>query len=75
MMKLKNITLSADEELIKTARRIAESQHTTLNALFREWLGQYRARDQAGASYARLMDQLSYANAGKHFSREELNER
>ncbi len=40
---LKNITLSADEALIREARRQAALQNTSLNALFREWLEQYPA--------------------------------
>ena len=35
---MKNITLSADEDLIERARQIARAQHKTLNAAFREWL-------------------------------------
>jgi hypothetical protein len=34
---MKNITLSADEQLIEQARLLAKSQHKTLNAMFREW--------------------------------------
>jgi hypothetical protein len=37
---LKNITLSADEELIRKAREKAQKEHTTLNASFRQWLKQ-----------------------------------
>jgi hypothetical protein len=33
---MKNITLSADKELIERARLIARAQHKTLNAVFRE---------------------------------------
>ncbi len=32
------MTLSADEALIEGVRRRAESENTTLNNLFREWL-------------------------------------
>ena len=42
---LKNITLSADEALIREARRQAALHNTTLNALFREWLNQYVAQE------------------------------
>ena len=38
---LKNITLSADEKLILKARKKAESEHTTLNSQFRQWLENY----------------------------------
>lgn len=35
---MKNITLSADENLIAAARDMAANEGTTLNARFREWL-------------------------------------
>ncbi len=35
---LKNITLSAEKELIENARDRAEAKNTTLNAEFRRWL-------------------------------------
>ena len=38
---LKNITLSADEQLIQRAREKAATENTTLNASFRQWLRQY----------------------------------
>ena len=40
---MKNVTLSADENLIEQARLIARSQRETLNAAFRKWLLQYTA--------------------------------
>ncbi len=78
---LKNITLSADEALIREARRQAALQNTTLNALFREWLEKYTseqdadARRLAAARYDEWMQQLSHVNAGRKFTREEMNER
>ena len=72
---LKNITLSADEALIREARRQAALQNTTLNALFREWLEQYLRRQDAVARYDELMQRLSHVNAGRKFTREEMNER
>ena len=41
---LKNITLSAEEELIIKAREKAISEKTTLNVVFRRWLKQYAGR-------------------------------
>ncbi len=78
---LKNITFSADETLIREARRQAALQNTTLNQLFREWLERYvvqqdsEARQQAIARYDALMRRLAHVNAGRKFTREELNER
>ena len=72
---LRNITLSAEDLLIERARQRAEAQHTTLNAEFRRWLAQYTEYSQTAADLTALMEQLSYAQAGKSFTRDELNER
>jgi hypothetical protein len=72
---LKNITLSADEALIREARRQAALHNTTLNELFREWLERYIAHQTALAQYQDLMDRLSHVTAGRKFTREEMNER
>ncbi len=72
---LKNITLSADEELITKARDKARRERTTLNGRFREWLMQYVHRDKRLTDFEALMESLSYANSGKSFARDEMNER
>lgn len=72
---LKNITLSADEELIRKARDKAKGERTTLNATFRRWLRQYVNKNTRTADYQAFMDSLNYAKPGRKFSREELNER
>ena len=72
---LKNITLSAEEALIEQARQRAESEGTTLNAKFRQWLTQYAQRPRSRAEFRALMARMNYALPGKTFSREELNER
>ena len=72
---LKNITLSADEQLIKKAREKARRENTTLNENFRQWLKRYVMSDQEQLNYDELMDSLSYVNPGRKFSRDELNER
>ncbi len=71
----KNITLSADASLIERSRKRASSRHTTLNAEFRRWLEQYVAEDIDEYSYELLMQSLHYCRSGRHFSRDELNER
>ena len=43
---MKNITLSADENLIEAARARAREERTTLNDLFRRWLTDYTQRRQ-----------------------------
>jgi len=72
---LRNITLSADKVLIERARQRAEAQNSTLNAEFRRWLAQYTEYPQTAADLADIMDQLSYAQVGKTFTRDEFNER
>jgi predicted transcriptional regulator len=74
---MKNITLSADDDLIERARAVARSQHRSLNDAFREWLAQFAASDgeAAVARFRSLMKDLRYVNAGRHFTRDELNER
>jgi hypothetical protein len=72
---MKNITLSADEELIEKARTIARSQRTTLNAAFREWLSQYTASPGDKQSFDALMKRLKHVDSGGHFTRDEMNER
>lgn len=71
---IKNITLSADERLIFKARKKAQSEHTTLNARFRQWLDRYTTSN-IDKEYSNLMDQLSYAKPNGRYSRDELNER
>lgn len=72
---MKNVTLSADENLIEQARLIANSQHKTLNAIFREWLEQLTTRSGNTQEYDALMRRLKHVKAGRRFSRDEMNER
>lgn len=72
---LKNITLSAEDVLIKKAREKAAQEKKSLNTLFREWLSRYTGNDHAGKNYDDLMKAMKHINAGKKFSRDELNER
>jgi hypothetical protein len=71
----KNITLTAEESLIQQARRRAANESKTLNTLFREWLMRYVSQPSAGDQYLALMDRLDHVQAGRSFTREEMNER
>ena len=71
---MKNITLSADANLIEKARAVAKSENTTLNAAFREWLQSYSRKDLVRAHRA-LMERLKHIDAGGPYTREEMNER
>ena len=72
---MKNITFSADEDLIEQARMIARAQKKTLNTAFREWLLQFTQRTGNAQEFDSLMKRLRHVQAGRHFSRDEMNER
>ncbi len=72
---LKNITLSAQENLIRIARQKAFGEKRTLNQLFREWLSKYVRQKHAIQEFDGIMEKLSYVKIRKKFSREEMNER
>lgn len=72
---LKNITLSAEDELIRKAREKAAHENTTLNATFRQWLAQYTNSFFKIDDYDQLINSLSYVNPGQKYNRDELNER
>ena len=71
----RNITLSAEEKLIESARFRARQEKTTLNSVFREWLARYSTKNAAHGRYDSLMRELKKVSAGRRFSREDLNER
>lgn len=74
---MKNITLSAREELIESGRRVARSRKTTLNGLFREWLVQLGEGELREKVYFQHMEQLGkrIRVGDRKFTREEMNER
>ena len=69
-----NITISLDEELLKSGRRYAEKQQTSMNALIRKLL------EQAVRSHSddwleecfHLMDRAGGNSEGRKWSRQEL---
>jgi hypothetical protein len=73
---VKNITLSADEKMIESARERARSEHTTLNEQFRRWLAEYAHTRERMQRYddvmARLRGQLK---VGRKLTRDDMNER
>ena len=73
---MKNITFTADENLIEAAREQAREEQTTLNEQFRQWLEQY-ARKRQAARAVEVMDRLGQyvASGGRTATRDELNER
>ncbi len=74
---IRNITLSADDQLIARARIKAQAAQTSLNVEFRKWLEAF-AGEQDTAAVARfraVLAELSQANPGRVFSRDEMNQR
>jgi hypothetical protein len=72
---MKNITLSADEALIEQARLLAKAQHTTLNAVFREWLERFTSQSGSAQEFDALMTRLQHVQTTRSFTRDERNER
>jgi hypothetical protein len=72
---MKNITFSADEDLIERARAVAHAQRRSLNAAFREWLHQFVLGQTDAQGFDTLMGQLGHVDAGPRFTRDQLNER
>ncbi len=78
---MNNITLSADENLIKKAGDKTLGHKTTLNVECRLWLKQYASNDSDGERrvrrYQQIMKKLSNVvdTGGRKFTREDMNER
>ena len=74
---MKNITLSADEGLIQAARKRAHAENTTLNEQFRRWLAEYADRRHRADLAVKTIDELrgKLSSGGRHFTRDEMNER
>ena len=73
---MKNITLSADENLIEAARRRATQERTTLNAQFRLWLEGYAQSEwQAEQAMSVMRELRGKLRVGRKLTREEMNER
>jgi plasmid stability protein len=74
---MKDITLSADESLIKAVRRRAAAEGTTLEALLRQCMADYvergRQADRAMAAIRELRETID--TGGRRFTRDEMNER
>jgi len=69
-----NITISIDEELLKSGRRYAEKHQTSMNALIRKLLEQ-TVRSQSDdwlEECFRLMDRAGGNSEGRKWVREEL---
>lgn len=72
---MRNLTLTASEDLIEEARLVARAQHTTLNAAFREWLQTYTRQNGRAAEYDSLMASLKDVRSSGPYTRDEMNGR
>lgn len=72
---MKNITFTADDKLIEKARLKATLESTTLNNRFRDWLEKYVAESNKIDEFKKVMGRITYVEAGRHYSRDEMNER
>ena len=73
---MKNITFSADDQLIERARRRAQRQGTTLNEDFRRWLADYARQEERLSRFDEVARQLrGKAWVGRKLSRDEMNAR
>ena len=75
---MRNITLSAADALIDSAREKARAQGVSLNDEFRKWLVSYvqeGGNQTAVNRFRAMMQTLPPADAGRPFSRDEPNER
>ena len=67
---MKNVTLSAEYQLIEQARALARLRGTTLNEEFRKWLASYTSEDLNGLKLAQtraMLDELTAPIAGQAF--------
>ena len=75
MIKIKNITLSAEQDALQKARAKAQSEGKSLNVKFREWLQKYVSPQDYSKNYDKLMGHLKHIHPGQKFSRDQANER
>ena len=71
----KNVTLSAEQDLLKKARMKASRLNTTINREFRNWLRSYARSEEAQPDYNQVMELMDYVRVGNKFTRDEMNER
>jgi hypothetical protein len=74
-----NLTITVPEEILKSARRRALEQGTSVNAVLREYLAQFAGTQSAQANAARrVLDLSRTARSGRgkaRWTRDELHRR
>ena len=71
----REITFSADDDLICKTQEKAASEQTSLNELFSVWLKQYVNDETRAREFDLLMLSRDHVRSGRIFSRDEMNER
>jgi uncharacterized protein YllA (UPF0747 family) len=75
-VNMKNVTFSASEDLIESARERARQEHTTLNEAFRAWLASYARGASTADHAASVVERLrGRVVVGGKLSRDEMNAR
>jgi hypothetical protein len=76
-IKMPNVTISLDKELLEKGRDYAQKNGTSLNKLIRELLLKTISgkNDEKMKSMFDLMDELNFNSEGKNWTREEIYER
>jgi len=72
---METFVLTAEKETLEDARKAAEAENRTLEEVVRELLAKYAAGAKRVRKHDALMEKLQYVNAGRKFTREEMNER
>ena len=70
-----DVVISIEESLLAEAKSRAASEHLSIDQLMYQWLAEYVAGKKRIERYRELMERLSYVEAGRKFTREEMNER
>ena len=74
-----NLTITIDDEVLHRARLRAMEQHTSVNALLRDYLDAFAAAgatwDQATDAILRLSSQARSGRGDRRWTRDELHER
>ncbi len=73
---VRNITFSAEDDLIEQARTVAARNHRSLNDEFRDWLAKYAQEGRkAKLSFREVLSQFKDVTVTRKYSRDEMNER
>ena len=73
---MKKITISADDDLVREARRPAKSAGKTLEEAIREWLKSNPRKTVSAREYDALMKRLRRTvRSNGPYTRDEMNER